>query len=68
MVTISICGMCKYRTGLSEDKCKTLCKAFPDGVNIKASTVKECAPGYKFEPTDDNKELCSSDVFIKKFA
>ena len=68
MVEISICGMCKNCMGLSEDKCHTLCKAFPKGVNIKASTVRECAPGYRFDPKDDVKEMCSKEVFIKKFA
>ena len=68
MVKVSICGMCKNCTGLSSDKCKTLCKAFPDGIMIEASTVKECAPGYHFDPRDDVKDLCSKEVFIQKFA
>ena len=68
MVRVTICGMCKNCMGLSENKCKTLCKAFPNGVEIIASTIKECAPGYHFEPIDDAKELCSKEVFIRKFA
>ena len=68
MVKVTICGMCKNCMGLSEDKCKTLCKAFPEGITINASTVKECAPGYRFDPQDDVKELCSKEIFIKKFS
>lgn len=68
MVEISICGMCKNYLGLSDNKCKELCKAFPNGVDIKASTIKECAPGYSFDPTEENKELCSKEAFISKFA
>ena len=68
MVMIDICGMCKNCLGLSENKCEILCKAYPNGVTIKPSTVKECAPGYKFDPKDDVKDLCSKEVFIKKFA
>lgn len=70
MVGVSICGMCKYYHGLSDDKTKLYCDAFPDGdgITIVASTVKECKNGFNFEAAEEHKELCSDEVFIRKFA
>lgn len=68
MVKANICGMCKHYIGLSDDKCNMLCDAFPDGIEIDASTVKACTSDYSFEPKDELKDLCSKEVFKKKFA
>lgn len=67
MVSITICGMCKYFLGLNKNKTCEICKAFPNGITISANGKDKCFSDFSFEPTEKWKEICESEWFKRNY-
>ncbi len=55
------CSKCRHRFKNLLDGWKTACDAYPNGIPTEiiidsdVRTLDECAPGYKWEPREENE-------------